>query len=108
MPGHHRRLFWSDRHVASPRFSWCGDTRSHRSATPMRFRAASSILRTSWFMTTAAASVREQADSRLGVRGEGLDYYSAAIRELFEESGVLLANPDEVAEGPGSGTRCPE
>ncbi len=40
------------------------------------------------------------ADSRLGVKGEGLDYYSAAIRELFEESGVLLANPDEVAEGP--------
>ncbi|NCF14086.1 MAG: NUDIX domain-containing protein [Gammaproteobacteria bacterium] len=40
------------------------------------------------------------ADSRLGVSGEGLDYYSAAIRELFEESGVLLANPDEVAEGP--------
>lgn len=40
-----------------------------------------------------------QADSRLGVRGEGLDYFSAAIRELFEESGVLLANPDEVAEG---------
>lgn len=40
------------------------------------------------------------ADSRLGVSGDGLDYYSAAIRELFEESGVLLANPDEVAEGP--------
>jgi 8-oxo-dGTP pyrophosphatase MutT (NUDIX family) len=32
-----------------------------------------------------------QADARLGVRGDGLDYYSAAIRELFEESGVLLA-----------------
>lgn len=41
-----------------------------------------------------------EADSRLGVKGEGLDYYSAAIRELFEESGVLLANTDEVAEGP--------
>ena len=40
------------------------------------------------------------ADSRLGVKGEGLDYYSAAIRELFEESGVLLANTDEVVEGP--------
>jgi 8-oxo-dGTP pyrophosphatase MutT (NUDIX family) len=40
------------------------------------------------------------ADSRLGVKGEGLDYYSAAIRELFEESGVLLANTDDVAEGP--------
>lgn len=40
------------------------------------------------------------ADSRLGVKGDGLDYYSAAIRELFEESGVLLADTDEVAEGP--------
>lgn len=40
-----------------------------------------------------------EADSRLGVKGEGLDYYSAAIRELFEESGVLLANPDGVTEG---------
>lgn len=40
------------------------------------------------------------ADSRLGVKGEGLDYYSAAIRELFEESGVLLADTDDVAEGP--------
>lgn len=43
-------------------------------------------------------SARE-ADARLGVKGEGLDYYSAAIRELFEETGVLLANPDDVAEG---------
>ena len=40
------------------------------------------------------------ADARLGVKGDGLDYYRAAIRELFEESGVLLANTDEVAEGP--------
>ena len=39
------------------------------------------------------------ADSRLGVKRDGLDYYSAAIRELFEESGVLLANTDKVAEG---------
>lgn len=39
------------------------------------------------------------ADKNLGVRANGLDYYSAAIRELFEESGVLLANPDDVAEG---------
>ena len=42
----------------------------------------------------------QDADSRLGVKGEGLDYFSAAIRELFEESGVLLANTDDVAEGP--------
>lgn len=41
-----------------------------------------------------------KADANLGVKGAGLDYYSAAIRELFEESGVLLANPDDVAEGP--------
>lgn len=39
------------------------------------------------------------ADANLGVRGDGLDYYSAAIRELFEESGVLLADADAVAEG---------
>jgi len=40
------------------------------------------------------------ADKNLGVKGDGLDYYSAAVRELFEEAGVLLANPDDVAEGP--------
>ena len=33
-----------------------------------------------------------QANSRLGVEADGLDYYAAAIRELFEESGVLLAD----------------
>ena len=31
------------------------------------------------------------ANSRLGVKAQGLDLYSAAIRELFEESGILLA-----------------
>ena len=40
------------------------------------------------------------ADAKLGVNSNGLDYYSAAIRELFEESGVLLADPDAVVEGP--------
>ena len=44
----------------------------------------------------------KKADSNLGVRAGGLDYYSAAVRELFEESGVLLANPDDVAEGLGA------
>ena len=39
------------------------------------------------------------ADALLSV-DRGLDYFSAAVRELFEESGVLLANTDEVAEGP--------
>jgi 8-oxo-dGTP pyrophosphatase MutT (NUDIX family) len=38
------------------------------------------------------------ADGYLGVSGEGLDYYSAAIRELFEESGVLLADTGRVRE----------
>ena len=41
-----------------------------------------------------------EADARLGTSGEGLDYYSAAIRELFEETGVLLSDVDRVAEGP--------
>jgi 8-oxo-dGTP pyrophosphatase MutT (NUDIX family) len=40
-----------------------------------------------------------KADTNLGVKKDGLDYYSAAVRELFEESGVILANPDDVAEG---------
>ena len=35
---------------------------------------------------------REQADTLLGIE-YGLDYFSGAIRELFEESGVLLADP---------------
>lgn len=34
---------------------------------------------------------RRDADRRLAVESGGLDYYSAAIRELFEETGVLLA-----------------
>ncbi|MEJ2297797.1 MAG: NUDIX hydrolase [Woeseiaceae bacterium] len=41
------------------------------------------------------------ADRHLGVDGDGLSYYSAAIRELFEESGVLLATVDRLAEEPG-------
>lgn len=32
-----------------------------------------------------------EADRRLDLESGGLDYYSAAIRELFEETGVLLA-----------------
>lgn len=40
----------------------------------------------------------EQADSRLGVKTGGLDLYSAAIRELFEESGVLLADTHSIDE----------
>lgn len=33
----------------------------------------------------------ERADQELSVASGGLDYYSAAIRELFEETGILLA-----------------
>ncbi len=36
---------------------------------------------------------REQANSLLDV-DDGLDYYSAVTRELFEETGVLLCNED--------------
>ena len=43
-----------------------------------------------------------EANSHLGVRANGLDYYSAAIRELFEESGVLLADIDRVDEDLGA------
>jgi len=43
-----------------------------------------------------------EANAHLGVRSKGLDYYSAAIRELFEESGVLLADIDQVDEDLGA------
>jgi 8-oxo-dGTP pyrophosphatase MutT (NUDIX family) len=43
-----------------------------------------------------------EADSHLGVKANGLELYSAAIRELFEESGVLLADTDELAEDLGT------
>jgi 8-oxo-dGTP pyrophosphatase MutT (NUDIX family) len=33
-----------------------------------------------------------EANTRLGIPDGGLDYYSGAVRELFEESGVLLAD----------------
>lgn len=39
-----------------------------------------------------------EADSHLGVKADGLDLYTAAIRELFEEAGVLLANTDQLDE----------
>lgn len=37
----------------------------------------------------------DDANAILGISEDGLDYYSAAIRELFEESGILLARTDE-------------
>lgn len=42
-----------------------------------------------------------QANLRLGVKARGLDLYSAAIRELFEESGLLLATTDRLDEDLG-------
>jgi 8-oxo-dGTP pyrophosphatase MutT (NUDIX family) len=44
----------------------------------------------------------EDADAnlRLGIAGGGLAYYSAAIRELFEESGLLLADCAGFDEDP--------
>lgn len=38
------------------------------------------------------------ADANLGVKNGGLDFYSAAIRELFEESGVLLTDISKADE----------
>ncbi len=43
-----------------------------------------------------------EANALLGVRANGLDYFSAAIRELFEESGVLLADIEQVDEDLGA------
>lgn len=43
-----------------------------------------------------------EANSRLGVEDNGLDYYSAAIRELFEETGVLLADLSSLDENLSS------
>ena len=40
----------------------------------------------------------DDANSRLGVESDGLDYYVAAIRELFEETGVLLADISSLDE----------
>jgi len=43
-----------------------------------------------------------QANLRLGVNARGLDLYSAAIRELFEESGLLLATTCRLDEDLGA------
>lgn len=52
-----------------------------------------------------------EANLRLGVESSGLDYFSAAVRELFEETGVLLAdistldeNLNDVRDGLNDGT----
>lgn len=39
----------------------------------------------------------DEANRRLGTRSSGLDFYSAAIRELFEETGVLLAHGNSMS-----------
>lgn len=41
---------------------------------------------------------RDDANARLGIESDGLNYYSAAVRELFEESGVLLADLQSLDE----------
>ncbi|MBT8445393.1 MAG: NUDIX hydrolase [Gammaproteobacteria bacterium] len=41
---------------------------------------------------------RDQANRYLGTPSSGLDFYSAAIRELFEETGVLLAHGDSLPD----------
>ncbi len=38
----------------------------------------------------------DDADALLGVESGGLDYYSAVVRELFEETGVLLGSNSTV------------
>lgn len=42
--------------------------------------------------------LKSDANLRLGIERDGLSYYSAAIRELFEESGILLADFSELDE----------
>ena len=37
----------------------------------------------------------DEANAVLGVSRDGLDYYSAAIRELFEETGILLGRDNK-------------
>ena len=44
----------------------------------------------------------EEANTYLGIEADGLDYYSAAIRELFEETGVLLADSSGLDENIGA------
>lgn len=39
----------------------------------------------------------KEADAMLGVSGGGLDFYVAAIRELFEETGILLVRDESGA-----------
>lgn len=40
----------------------------------------------------------EEADTLLGIESGALDYYSAVVRELFEETGVLLGSANCVDE----------
>tara|TARA_R110002096_G_scaffold154447_1_gene318545 strand:+ start:558 stop:1349 length:792 start_codon:yes stop_codon:yes gene_type:complete len=42
------------------------------------------------------------ANARLGIERGGLDYFSAAVRELFEETGVLLADLSTLDENLNS------
>jgi 8-oxo-dGTP pyrophosphatase MutT (NUDIX family) len=44
----------------------------------------------------------DEVNSRLGVKADGLSYYSAAVRELFEEAGVLFADFSNLDENRAS------
>jgi 8-oxo-dGTP pyrophosphatase MutT (NUDIX family) len=51
----------------------------------------------------------DRADRLLSVSGSGLDYFSTAIRELFEETGILLArDSDGDWANDGTGTHLLE
>lgn len=67
--------------------------RHKKSAFGSRYAFPGGVLEASDARVHAMSTGRsaEQANRLLGVDSGGLDYYSAAIRELFEESGVLLA-----------------
>ena len=66
-------------------------------AAPGSFPAASSR-RTTRLRTRPCAGLDDaEASRRLGLANGGLDYYVAAIRECFEESGLLFARADAPA-----------
>ena len=65
----------------------------------MPFPAAWSITTSQDAHIFCAGRSAEEADSILGI-ADGLDYYSAAIRELFEETGILLARDSAKEAGP--------
>ena len=75
----------------------CGDPSRTVIDSPDAESSTGSVFGDSWSGRSEA-----DADQVLDVEAGGLDYYVAAIRELFEETGVLLANvkrpEDDLAE----------